>query len=135
MTLISQTADNYVWALTNNWFDRAYKWNERVTNGLPPITGGFHPSRKTEDSAFYFPDKIDNFDPPNPETETPDDTVDASSIPDSSFLQAPNCHNASSQDVGDGDDPTVCDYVGGDYSDYLASLKATFKSSGGCDLS
>ena len=133
--LIPQTADNYVWALTNNWFDRVYKWNEIVTSGAPPSTGGWHPGRKRDDSSSYYPDEIDNLDPPNPETETPDDTVDASSIPDSSFLQAPNCHNASSQDVGDGDDPTICDYVGGDYSDYLATQTNSSKSSGGCDLS
>ena len=133
--LILQIAVNYAWALTNNWFNRVYNWNEIVTSGLPPPTGGWHPGRKRDDSSGFYPEQIDNLDPPNPEAETPDDTMNANSIPDSSFIAAPNCHNTSSQDVGDGDDPTVCDYVGGDYSDYVASLTNTFKSSGGCDLS
>ncbi|MDI1492512.1 MAG: hypothetical protein OHK93_003726 [Ramalina farinacea] len=94
---------------------------------------GLQGSIISRDGDEYAPTPIDDNDPPQQPDDLPDDAVLASSISDSTFIEAPNCHNTSGN--GTEGENVVCDYVGEDYQDYLKEMSTDYATLGGCELS
>lgn len=131
-------ADNYVWFLTNRWFDKHWKWNEYVGGNLygDSRDGSWIHTRQIHGRQ----DEEDQDDGTNPI-----DKDDLSEYPEEAIVENTEYPGAGTVDVGavpncrtEGDDKendVYCDYVGELYDDYLDNVDESFLSEGNCTLS
>jgi hypothetical protein len=120
----SPLAENYGWFFAYYYFDSIWQWDT-----TPP----HDEFKKADENLNPFDHELttEEINMPIPEPSFP---LNEDEVPLSTQEAPISCHQIAQND-GYGNQVVECDFIGGDYGEWVAESTQPFQSEGGCELS